>query len=679
MFYLLLFCLVASHSAMAASSSTGAKKRVRQSLEETMRPSDLRALLGCGTKTGICKVLETLQRAGLLCTQDSNRKLRRTLQRASVTHGNAMTPYGTVVQKVDLGIPGVEPWEYCHPLAYLRYINTLNNDFGEVMRSCIAGAAGEPLTVILYMDELCPGNPYRPEKARKLQGVYWCIQEWPDWILSRSAMWPVFGVLRSATLEKMRGGIGAFYAKILEMCFLDGSHTMSHGAQLMYKGQPFSVTFKYGGFLADEDCLKKVHNYMGAQGIKACMDCSNLMKVASIARVPPGCKHISTPTLRGIERNDNEDIWRMADDLTDLVARGLPIKETQTSRGLKYCPYGLLSNIRLRAIHRPIDHYLRDWMHILVSGGTGQAQLFALGKTLCRARLPTSIIQTYSLEYTLPSKYGKVSPAWTDKARFEGKDFSSFASPMLTLVPIIGAYLVDHVRPLGILEAHIQCWLLLVEIIGLLSCGGTQAVEYMDLLAKLIGKHHRLYCRLYRVTKPKWHHMLHLPDQYRAMKKVISCFVTERKHRALKQAALYVFRHIEHTSLASLVSQQCEQIIDGHSLFQRAFLVHPSPVELAGLDLTRSTAAVLDCSGLHSGDIIYVAGGNLARITAFWQSAPGVITAQCTGCELVDGSIYRDSDSVLFVPHDTIVDACAYRKLGGGDFRVLLPFLARFR
>ena len=318
-------------------------------------------------------------------------------------------------------------------------------------------------------------------------------------------------------------------------------------------------------------------------------------------------------------------------------------------------------------------------MHILVSGGAANAQLFALGKTLRGVGLPTSLIQKYSLEYTLPSKYGAVSKEWAAPARFAGKECSSFASLMLTLVPIVGAWLVDHVRPLGILEAHVRCWLLLVEIIGLLTCGGTQAVEYMDLLVKLIGKHHRLYMRLYPVTKPKWHHMLHLPDQYRAMKKVISCFVTERKHRALKQASLYVFRHLEHTSLANLVSQQCEQIIDGHSLFQRAFLVHPSPVELTGLDLTRSSAAVLDCGGLHSGDIIYVAGGNLARITAFWQSEPGVITAQCTGCELVEGSIYRDSDSVLFVPHDTIVDACAYRKLRGGDFRVLLPFLARSR
>ena len=130
-----------------------------------------------------------------------------------------MTPYGTVIQSVDLGIPGVEPWGYCHPLAYLRHISTLNNVFGEVMRKCIDESEGKPLTIILYMDELCPGNPYRPEKSRKLQGVYWSIKEWPDWILSRSVLWPVFGVMRSATVEKMPGGIGAFYAKVLNIFF----------------------------------------------------------------------------------------------------------------------------------------------------------------------------------------------------------------------------------------------------------------------------------------------------------------------------------------------------------------------------------------------------------------------------------------------------------------------------
>ena len=128
----------------------------------------------------------------------------------------------------------------------------------------------------------------------------------------------------------------------------------------MCNGKSFAVTFKYGGLLADEDCLKKVHGYKGAQGVKACMDCGNLMRVKTIARVPAGCKHISTPTLRGIRRNKNADIWAMADDLTDAVARGLPYAMMQKTRDLNYTPDGLLRNIALRDIHLPIDHYLRD-------------------------------------------------------------------------------------------------------------------------------------------------------------------------------------------------------------------------------------------------------------------------------------------------------------------------------
>ena len=149
--YHLLFYLLASSSTMASSSSIGSKKRTRPSLASLMSDSDVRALLRCGTKTGMCMALETLQRAGLLCTNDTNRKLRRTLQNATVQHGRSVTPYGTVIQQVDLGIKGIGPWEYCNPLAYLRYISTLNNAFGEVMKSSIEH--GKALTMILYMDE----------------------------------------------------------------------------------------------------------------------------------------------------------------------------------------------------------------------------------------------------------------------------------------------------------------------------------------------------------------------------------------------------------------------------------------------------------------------------------------------------------------------------------------------
>ena len=120
--------------------------------------------------------------------------------------------------------------------------------------------------------------------------------------------------------------------------------------------------------------------------------------------------------------------------------------------------------------------------------------------------------------------------------------------------------------------------------------------------------------------------------------------------------------------MADLLTQQCELIIDDRSLCQRELLVHPSTVEIAGQSLTRSSAACLECGNIHARDIIYVKGGQLGRITGFWQYESGVLTAQCTKCEKVAEHIYRDSASVLFVPSHTIIDAVAYRNTADGGF-----------
>lgn len=64
--------------------------------------------------------------------------------------------------------------------------------------------------------------------------------------------------------------------------------------------------------------------------------------------------------------------------------------------------------------------------------------------------------------------------------------------------------------------------------------------------------------------------------------------VTERKHRLVKAAALFVFRSLEHTTLAHILNAQCEQVIEGHSLFQKRFLVRPSHLDISDLRRTSS-------------------------------------------------------------------------------------------
>ena len=81
--------------------------------------------------------------------------------------------------------------------------------------------------------------------------------------------------------------------------------------------------------------------------------------------------------------------------------------------------------------------------------------------------------------------------------------------------------------------------------------------------------------------------------------------VTERKHKIVKGASLFVFRHLEHTTLSSILNAQCEQIIAGHSMFQKEFLVNPSSLGLDFAAVSRSSNIVLECGHLAVRDLVY--------------------------------------------------------------------------
>ena len=637
-----------------------------------------RALARTCNKTELLTTLHTLENAGLLTRTTTKNKLRRTMQRVVVQHANASTPYGPVVQRIDLNIPSIDSnWEYVHPCAYLYYISTLIDAFGDVMRSCFR--PGEAMRIVLYMDELCPGNPFRTDKARKLQAVYWCCLQWPAWLLNRSIIWPILGIIRSKVLDKLSGGISAFMAKVLELLFLDTPQSLRRGLQIVWKDERIPLRGEYNGFMADEDCLKKVHDYKGAQGLKCCMDCSNLLNTANEASCPPGTVPLHAFNLANIDRNSDYDIWEMADVLQERAHAGSAYAHLQKAYGLKYNPRGLLYNVRLRDVHRPTKHYIRDWMHIIVSGGVANTHMACLNTELRSHGLPTNVLQRFSMECVLPRQYGKVCESWTDAKRWSDFDFSSFASTILSLVPIVCAFLIDYIRPRHIVDRHIECFQLLANIIGLLS--SKFAVQHLDLLEELINRHHELFVELYppQAVKPKWHHMLHLPEQYRRLGKIISCFVTERKHKIVKRAASHVFRHLEHTVLADILNQQCEAMRGDDSLFKRQFLINAHTVEISGSEFIRSSQARLECGRIYTGDIVYVIGGVVARVMHFWKSPSAEhIAMQCAIFENVDEYIYRDGNQTSFVSVDSIVDAVTYRPLTDGSIRVMLPFDARF-
>lgn len=161
-------------------------------------------------------------------------------------------------------LPGLtEPWEYIEPRAYLRYMSSLSKSYVEVM----GGSDGYTrFSVVLYLDEICPGNPFRPDKARKLWGFYWACPEWPAWLLARSSFWPVLGLIKSSTVNDFRGGLGCLCKHIVSLWKSDMQ------IQLVYLEKRVPISLTYRGTIADEAALKGMHDFKGASGIRLCMD-----------------------------------------------------------------------------------------------------------------------------------------------------------------------------------------------------------------------------------------------------------------------------------------------------------------------------------------------------------------------------------------------------------------------
>ena len=222
--------------AARSSSSSGLKEPPAKRLEL------LQSLQSVGkqTKTSTVKMLQVLQMRGALAGDVSERQLRSDMQAAVESVGKTMTPYGPVIQQVRLDAPGLRDWEICHPFAFLWYLTHHSAAFQEVMR--ISTLDGRKLRLVIYMDGLVPGNPFRPDKGRSIMCIYWCFVDWPAFMLTRTFAWPCLSILRESIMHSIPGG--ASYLARLSLRIFSHSLATPLNLELLSRGQTLRMSSK---------------------------------------------------------------------------------------------------------------------------------------------------------------------------------------------------------------------------------------------------------------------------------------------------------------------------------------------------------------------------------------------------------------------------------------------------
>jgi hypothetical protein len=309
---------------------------------------------------------------------------------------------------------------------------------------------------------------------------------------------------------------------------------------------------------------------------------------------------------------------RLATQVRANIAQGKaplaePAKKLQSEYGVNYNADGLLACGPLRPFVKPVQQYLRDWQHTLVASGVAGSLIagvlthFKKCKPLSNNGITMDTLAEYCSHWNLPTSRGQINANWFSSDFVETDHVKHFASDVMSMMPLILAFMTDIVKPLGQMLRHTEAIALMDKILSILICCPvvTDAV-HAELTSTIDQFRNVFYDLFHSFIKVKFHHLSHLADTLLYIGKTLNCFVLERKHRDYKSIVLHVFRSVEHTSTMDFVNFSIQEFVTGRFRFDKYWIADPCYMTLGGVDLAISYHLHSPIGEVHRDDVVLV-------------------------------------------------------------------------
>ena len=109
-----------------------------------------------------------------------------------------------------------------HPVAFLSVIALQVGVFSEYLRLCIESNPSsyeQPWDIVLYADEVVPGNPLGHNNDRKTWVLYWTFLQLGLDVLQHEEAWFTLSLLRSSVVAMVAAGISQVIGECLKLFF----------------------------------------------------------------------------------------------------------------------------------------------------------------------------------------------------------------------------------------------------------------------------------------------------------------------------------------------------------------------------------------------------------------------------------------------------------------------------
>ena len=438
---------------------------------------------------------------------------------------------------------------YVNPLSLLTAAVEQGGSFSELMPGALQekGCSFEkPFHVLLYADEVVPGNVLGHHVTRKVWCFYMSILEFGPLQLQKEQAWLTVMIQRTSIVNALAAGVSQLYKILLRAIFLNPSCQVSHGLAVKVQGSVKHIYLDFGGILQDGGAHKNTWSVKGDGGTRFCPLCLNLVSSRSNLVSQDG-ETILTSDMHfcsNLVLASNVSIWKSIDTLAkkkgELTQHNFKLWEQ--AAGYNFEPEGLLFDKELRLFVKPADHFLHDYMHCILCNGIMATVLNLLLKDLDVAKVDFyQMFQQYLEFWSLPRfmNTSSLGSLFTPKKRKANKDANTFkasAGEFLGLYPILTYFLQQIVLPSGTCPK--QC-IVFVELSNLLDM--LQSIPLGKITPKQIADSVDQFFQALVAAEwvayfhSKFHWLVHFAGHLSKLGCLPSCFCHERKHRTVKR------------------------------------------------------------------------------------------------------------------------------------------------
>ena len=409
--------------------------------------------------------------------------------------------------------------------------------------------AEEAAGLILYSDEICPCNPLASVASRKLWIVYAGIRQMGG-ALSNENSWVTLFVCRSSLVSQIEGHMSQVMRVILEGIF-DHSSAEVQALGILLKSPArdalrpyYRLRLKFQCFVQDGAAMKFSYAMKGDAGTRFCVLCANVYTCKDneddLSEI---CKFLHVSDLRLTTNEELLDSWkRLIAKAHEETHEQFKLREQAT--GWCFSSEALWSSAKLEGVLKPVDNWVHDWMHALVSNGIYDKAVYLL---LEKLRL-WEMVNDYLQSWTVPKhlKGFKIESILNknrvDKHR-KATRLSATASEVLTLQPFLTHFVRKVLLPS---DSDLDACLTMLALGHLLDL--LQAANFSQTVNGLMIQdavhdvlRHWVRAGWEKSMVKKHHWLLHLGQEYDRHSLSLNCFALERKHKNAKHFGSNVY------------------------------------------------------------------------------------------------------------------------------------------